>query len=270
MVQYNDRYFRIVSALVAAHFITVFGEKESLFQILLYKYYYIALGCGAVIAFVLITVINVITRKLDKHWDWRTYPIQRTGLQLLLGLILPALVAFLLAFLYFRIFDINILQTVYLSLDYPLIVMMLFLFNLYYLAYYFYLRMRMAEHAIVSKAIANTQNEKEVFMVNAGLRTIPIPLETICYFFRKGENNFVRTSDREDFLINQSLDAVEGLLNEKLFFRVNRKFIVNFNACKHFELATYGKLELLVKPDFNEPILISQKRAPTFKEWIQR
>jgi len=46
--------------------------------------------------------------------------------------------------------------------------------------------------------------------------------------------------------------------------------IVNFRACRHFEPLEFGKLKLIVAPETKEPVIISQKRAKGFKEWIER
>jgi hypothetical protein len=274
-VRYNDLYFRIIAALLAAHCIVAFGDKETLFQLLLDKYYYMALGSSFVIALILVSIVNFVTRKLDRFYDWKQYPVERTGLQLLAGLVLPAVVALLLAALYFKLNGLDIFKTLYLQIDFPVIVGMILLFNLYYLAYYFYLRMRMAEMAVAQVSgnanISPDKSEtKEVIIASRGAKNIPIPVEKISYIYHQDQYNFIRTSDKDDFLVTDPLDTIQQQLSPKQFFRVNRQMLVNFNACRHFENIENQKLRLHVLPESKEPIIISQKRAREFKDWMAR
>jgi len=270
---YNDIFFRIIIALIAAHIIVAFGAKESFFVLLISWFYYRSLLLSFIIAFLLVSEVYWVTVKLDKHYDWKNKTIQRVGLQLLLGITLPAITAFLLATVYFGAFGYNILDTFYLQFDFPVIVIMILLLNVYYIAFYFYKQWQITEERISNGGVSGAdenQKGKEVFIVHKGAKNIPLAIESICYFYHDGDFNFVRTRVREDFLITQALDEVQHMLSDKQFFRVNRQMIVNFAACQHFEPLDFGKLELFVTPAPKEPIVISQKRAKAFKEWISR
>ncbi len=268
---YNDLYFRIIAAIISAHIIVVIGEDETFFHLLVDKDYYRAMLYSFIIAFLLVNLVYWITRKLDNQYDWKQHKIRRPILQLFFSFFLPSIAAFLLAFTYFKIFGYDIWNTWYLRYDYPIIVLMLLMLNIYYLAFYFYRQWQFTESMIIP-VVANKEESKSkgVFVVQKGAKNIPLQVDTISYFFHNGDFNFVRTFEQEDFIITQALDDVQQQLNEKQFFRANRQTIINFNACQHFEPLEHGKLELYVTPKLKEPIIISQKRAKTFKEWLQR
>lgn len=267
-VRYNDLLFRIIISLIAAHLIVAFGATQSFFQLFINWKYYRSLLPSAVIAFLLISEVYLATIKLDKRFDWKERAVPRIGLQLLFGLTLPALTAFLLAAIYFAVFGYNILtNTYYLEFDFPVVVILLLLLNVYYLAFYFFRRWQALEH-IHTITTQTADEKKSVFLVQQGSKNVPISLESISYFYHSGNFNFARTFDKKDYIISQSLDEVEGQLNPTQFFRVNRQMIVNLSACEDFELLQYGKLQLNVSPPPKEPIIISQKRAKAFKEWI--
>lgn len=266
---YRDIYFRIILALFSAHIILQFAAHENIFQLWTSWFYYRDLALSFLIAFLLVNEVYWVTVKLDKRYDWREYTAERIGLQLTFGLITPCVTAFLLAVGYFRIFGLNIFETEYLRLDFPVIVIMIVLLNVYYLAFYFYRQWRLSE----SRQLESTHVYKErrkIFVVQKGVKNIPIPVEAISYIYHDGEFNFLRTREREDFMISQPLDDLQKQLPESLFFRVNRQMIVNFNACQHFEPLDFGKLELNVSPPMKEPVIISQKRAKSFRDWIDR
>jgi len=271
-VGYNDLYLRIIISLIAAHIIVSFGAKESFFQLLIAWYYYRDLFLSFIIAFLLISEVYLVTVKLDKHFDWLGETAKRIGLQLLFGLGLPSITAFFLATAYFGIFGYNIFNTYYLQFDFPVIVLMLLLLNIYYLAFYFYKQWRFSESRLTLSPVQadNEKKTKEVIVVQEGSHKIPLPIENISYIYHDGFYNFARTNGSESFVIPQSLDELQQLLPDRQFFRVNRQTLVNFAACEHFRQSQFGKIELIVSPATKEPIIVSQKRARQFKEWIER
>jgi DNA-binding LytR/AlgR family response regulator len=60
------------------------------------------------------------------------------------------------------------------------------------------------------------------------------------------------------------------LLDESIFFRANRQFIINIKACHYFTNEENGKLALQLIPTHKEEVVISQKRASAFKEWLSQ
>ncbi len=270
-VRYNDISLRIISSVLAAHFIVVYGVQKTFFQILLTPIYYVAMAASITIAFILITFVRWVYIRLDRKFDWVIRPVERTGLQILLGMIAPGILAFILAFIYFSLRGMNILKTLYLRFDYPIILLLILFLNLYYLAYYFYGRMRIAQTMAPTSLIAEAEGDlanPRSFLVHQGMKNLPIPLDQTAYFFREGESNFLRTFDGNDFVVSQSLDEIQQHLNEHDFFRANRRLLVSRKACKHFESLPYNKLELFVDPKYKQSIVISQKRSRSFREWL--
>lgn len=270
-VRYNDLWLRIAASILAAHFIVVYGVEKSLFQILLTRIYYVAMAGSVAIAFILISTVRWIFMRLDRKFDWIERPLERTGLQILLGLVAPGLLAFILAFVYFSLRGINILNTLYLRFDYPIILVLIILLNFYYLAYYFYGRMQLAEKAVINTPIGIEEIGGETlksFMVNQGVKSVPVLLTDIAYFYREGSYNFLRTCNGDDYTVSQSLDEVQALLPGSEFFRANRQMLVSRNACGHFEAKPYNKLELFVAPEYKLSVIISQKRSRSFRDWL--
>jgi len=276
-VKYKDFYFRLIGALLTAHFIVVFGIEEKFFDLLLDINYYRSVAYSFVIAFILINLVYFATARLDRQFDWKQAPLQRTALQVFFALVAPGVFAYLLAFIYFRIHGMNITETPYLQYDFPVIVLMLVLLNAYYVAYYFYLQWRMAEKTVNGQTETNSldnvsveETAKNVFIVQRGAKNIPLSVTDIAYFYREGDYNYLKTFDEESYLVSQTLDEVEAQLDNKIFFRANRQMIVQYKACKHFTPLQFGKLELFVSPPAKDSIVISQRRAKSFKEWVER
>ncbi len=271
-VQYHDLYFRIIACLVGSHIIVAYAIPLSIFQMLVMPYYYYALIPSFVIAFILFSTIRAIHIRLDRQFDWREKPVQRIGTQTFFGFVIPGLCAFLLAALYFFIRGKNIFHTTYLTYDYQFILALLLMINIYYIAYHFYVKSAQAEKVISSLAIKGSEisvTGRHSFQVSKGATNMLLPVEGIAYFFRQGDSNYLRTISGEDYFVNKALDEVQQELPEKLFFRANRQLIINRQACKGFDLISYGKLNLTLDPPLKENAGVSQTRAKDFKKWME-
>src|SRR5690554_3589777 len=92
-----------------------------------------------------------------------------------------------------------------------------------------------------------------------------VALKDIRYF--ESEGNYVRVFfDNHKPLILKSLNNLEKRLNEKEFFRINRKFIVNLKEIIHIEPWFNGGLQIKLKS--GEMLEISRRQASRFKELL--
>jgi len=263
-VHYRDLWTRIVLCIIAAHWLVSFGEPECIFELFLMGDYWRSLGGSWVIAFGLVSLVRWICLRLDQRLDWQHETAFKGVAQAVTGVGLLSLLAYLAAAVYFAAHGIDIRDTVNLSLDWPQVVAMLLVINLYYLVYYIVVAWRGERNA------ANLTTYRQVIIVQFAAKNIPVNVRDIAYFFRVGEENFLRTVDGTDYLVASALDYFEDILDPVDFFRVNRQFLVNFNSCQRYETIENDKLELIVSPAFKERIVISQKRASVFKVWIGR
>ena len=71
------------------------------------------------------------------------------------------------------------------------------------------------------------------------------------------------------FVTDRTLNELEAELDDSVFFRANRQYIINLGFVKSFK--PYEKVKLQVDlnvPDINHFIIISQNTAPNFRKWI--
>ncbi|HSZ33534.1 MAG TPA: LytTR family transcriptional regulator DNA-binding domain-containing protein, partial [Puia sp.] len=68
--------------------------------------------------------------------------------------------------------------------------------------------------------------------------------------------------------LNNSLDNIQALLNEKMFFRVNRQYLVSFNAVKEVEHYFARKLLVNLVVPVIEKILVSREKLSSFLHWL--
>lgn len=99
---------------------------------------------------------------------------------------------------------------------------------------------------------------------------IAIDIDDIAYISLVGETVSTHTFQRQVYPINNSLDELMKQLNNDLFYRANRQFIININSIE--SILVYGKNQLQLKttPKCSEVITISKNRVSEFKKWLDR
>ncbi|MCG2792641.1 MAG: LytTR family DNA-binding domain-containing protein, partial [Weeksellaceae bacterium] len=113
------------------------------------------------------------------------------------------------------------------------------------------------------------QQSKTTILIYHQEKIIPVKTESIAFFHYELGNVYLQIFERKKYFINQTLDEIENSLNNQLFFRANRQFIINRNAIKNIE--NYFTRRLLVRliSDTSEDIIISKTKSPVFLKWVE-
>jgi DNA-binding LytR/AlgR family response regulator len=100
---------------------------------------------------------------------------------------------------------------------------------------------------------------------------LQLPFDSILGFYSDDGFTYVQTLQDRTFLSDRSMDKIETLLPEELFFRLNRKYILHRQAVIGFKRVGDGKLEIQAHASGNIPgwIAVSRLRAVAFKRWFQ-
>lgn len=116
----------------------------------------------------------------------------------------------------------------------------------------------------------NQQNSKKTrLVVRKGIEFVTIRIEDIVYFFSEHKIVFLVDKDRKKYIVDKkSLAEMQEELDAKLFFRLNRKYIVNADYISNFKTIESSKLSVTLTMAVNEQLIVSQENAPVFKKWI--
>ena len=112
------------------------------------------------------------------------------------------------------------------------------------------------------------QNNKKRYLVKKGNDYITIKTEDIAYFYATHKLVCMVEKEGQKFILDKSLADLEKELDTAMFYRVNRKFLVNINAIKKIKSYPKSKLQLELSPAIPEEIIVSQENTAAFKEWI--
>lgn len=111
---------------------------------------------------------------------------------------------------------------------------------------------------------------QERFLVSSGQKLRSVPVSEIAYFFAEQKLSFLIDRSGRQFIIDQSLDKLEALLDPANFFRINRQFIVSFGSIKNMFSYSKSRVKLELDPAMDKETIVSVERAPGFKEWLNR
>ena len=97
-----------------------------------------------------------------------------------------------------------------------------------------------------------------------------IGVEEIFYFFSREKASFCTTKEGKNYLLDYPVQQLKTMLDPKLFFQVNRQYIISLPAIK--DIISYSNSRLKVVLDYAEDqeIIVSRERVQDFKQWLDR
>lgn len=97
---------------------------------------------------------------------------------------------------------------------------------------------------------------------------VSVGMEEIAYIYTENTITYVRRMDGKLTTSNNSLDELFNDVNNSLFFRANRQFILSINSID--KILRYGnnqlKIEVMPKSEIN--IIVSKNKASEFRKWL--
>jgi len=114
----------------------------------------------------------------------------------------------------------------------------------------------------------NLKTYKEIFLVYVKDKILPIPVDSIAYFYLENEMVTCITYTNEKYNIEKSLDNIQSQLNPQIFFRANRQYLVSRKSIKSAAVYFNRKLKLEIEPKSPSEIIISKVKSSELKKWL--
>ncbi len=106
------------------------------------------------------------------------------------------------------------------------------------------------------------------FLIKSGQQISYLPTEQIRYFFSNDGLVYAKTTDGKKFLIDYTLDQLEGLVDVLDFFRISRKFLIHIDSIRKIHPYFNSRLKLDLKPEIDLEVIVSRDRVSNFKKWL--
>ena len=93
----------------------------------------------------------------------------------------------------------------------------------------------------------------------------------IAYFYSEAKSTFIVTRDGKNYVLDDSLDAIEVGLDPKAFFRISRGAIIAENVIDSASKLLGGRLRLTLANGIPAAtdLTVSRARADAFLEWLE-
>jgi len=107
-------------------------------------------------------------------------------------------------------------------------------------------------------------------MLSSGKAQMAMNVEDIAYFMADGRYLFAISKTGERYFCDNTLYKLEEELDSYQFFRLNRRFLVNFDSVAYFTAYSKSRIRVNLTPEPEEKIIISAERVKEFKQWLVR
>ena len=109
---------------------------------------------------------------------------------------------------------------------------------------------------------------RERFAVTSGTKLKTIEVKDIAYFFSTSGITFVVMNDKHQYSLDQSLDNLINQLDAKLFYRINRQYLISLKSIANVHIFPKSRLKLDLNPPQQDEIYVSIDKVPDFKRWL--
>ena len=110
---------------------------------------------------------------------------------------------------------------------------------------------------------------KKRFTTRIGQHIKMIPVDEIECFYSENKGTYAHTIDGRDYLLDTTLEQLEGEISPKVFFRITRKYYVNINAIKDIISYTNSRLQLKLNSYKEQEVIVARERVKDFKLWLE-
>ncbi len=111
---------------------------------------------------------------------------------------------------------------------------------------------------------------KERFIVKLGEHIHSLETNKILYFYSVEKATFARYTDTNKYLLDHSLDRIIELVPPDKFFRINRQYIISYEAIKDIVQYSNSRLRISLIHSDDKEIIVSRERVQDFKKWLDK
>ncbi len=129
-----------------------------------------------------------------------------------------------------------------------------------------FLPSELMNNSLEIKSLIKEEKQKlSRILVKIGYNLKIVQTDEVSCFYSENKIVYLQTKER-NYPTDFTLDELQEVLDNKIFFRVNRQFIINSNFIKNIHTSPYYKVEMEFQPE--EEITVSRDRVKDFKDWL--
>ena len=121
----------------------------------------------------------------------------------------------------------------------------------------------------VDKMVSQQSDERQSFLVRFRDKLIPLSQAEIAYCYTSEEKVYAYGYGGERYPMDYTLEALQGILSPRKFYRANRQFIISRDAVVDISVWFGSRLSINLKVEIPEKIIVSKARVSEFKQWLR-
>jgi len=118
-------------------------------------------------------------------------------------------------------------------------------------------------------SIGINKDYKKRFIVKIGTHIKAVETDNVNYFYSFQKGTFLKSGDGKNYLLDQTLETIEQLVDPGQFFRINRKYLVSLNSITDVIAYSNSRLKLKVVNQEEDDFLVAREKVKQFKEWFE-
>ena len=111
---------------------------------------------------------------------------------------------------------------------------------------------------------------KERFIVKYGEHIKSFPVDNMVGFYSEEKISFFKNNDGRKYVVDYTIEQIEGLVNPDHFFRINSKYLLNLNAIEDVVVYSNSRLKLKVQHLNDHDLIVAREKVQEFKKWLDR
>ena len=120
----------------------------------------------------------------------------------------------------------------------------------------------------IMKDFVAKESYKERFLIRHRDQFLFLLSGDIAYFYSEDSVTFIMTQDGRRFIFDRTLNQLEGDLDPRQFFRINRRQIIHHSSIVKIHTHFNSRLKIDLVPEFDQDALVSREKVKEFKLWL--
>lgn len=115
-----------------------------------------------------------------------------------------------------------------------------------------------------------TRKYKSRFVIKIGEHLKTVETASAEYFYSHEKTTFCCTRDNRKHVLDYTLEELEEMLDPEVFFRINRKYLVNSGAIQDIVQFSNSRLKLHLRNCTDNDVVVAREKVADFKTWLDR
>lgn len=115
-----------------------------------------------------------------------------------------------------------------------------------------------------------SKSYKERFVIKVGEHLKSVLTGEVELFLSENKATYLLTNQNKKFIVDFTLDQIQEAIDPKLFFRINRKYLIHINGIKDIITYSNSRLKLELHHFNADDLIVSREKVTLFKQWLDR